>query len=372
MRLAWRNILFDRGRFLVTVLGIAFAVFLMIFQGSLLVGFLGAASKLVDATDSDLWITARGVLCFDFSAPLPKRFAEIAQGVTGVEETYRIATSFAEYRNGEGRHHVVALVGADPQVGKAFPIPRLRHSNQVIEHDAVVIDASHQKTLEIARFPEDVEINRRRAKVLRQVDGFSSFLGSPYVFTSYPDAVDYLGLGIEETNYILIKLKQGYAPQQVKAALQRRLPEVDVWTKQEFSDRSRLYWVTKTGAGAAILTAAVLGFLIGLVVVSQTIYATTMENIEEFATLKALGAGRWMIMRTVLAQSLLCCLAGSALGVAVTLPLVDLAKATIAWVHTPNWLIAAIMPPSFLMCALAALVSIRAAISVEPARVFRA
>ncbi len=372
MRLAWRNILFDRARFAVTVCGIAFAVFLMIFQGSLLIGFLQASSKLVDATDSDLWIAARGVLCFDFAAPLPKRYVEIAQGVSGVEETYRLATQFAEYRNGAGRHHVVALVGADPPVGDRFPLPRLQGASVALEYDAVVIDTSHRQTLEIARFPEDVEINRRRAKVLRQIDGFSSFLGSPYVFTTYTDAARYLGLGDEETMYILVKLKQGYSPVQVKRSLAERLPDVDVWTKEEFSVRSRIYWVTKTGAGGAILTAALLGFLIGLVVVSQTIYATTMENIEEFATLKALGASRFMIVGTVLCQSVFCCLAGYALGIAATLPLVDLARQAIAWVSTPPWLVFSILPPTFLMCALAAIVSIRAAVSVEPARVFRA
>ena len=70
MKLALQNILHDRIRFAVASIGIAFAAFLMTFQGSLLNGFLTAASKVVDATDSDLWITARGVTCFDFSARL--------------------------------------------------------------------------------------------------------------------------------------------------------------------------------------------------------------------------------------------------------------------------------------------------------------
>jgi len=44
MKLAWQNILHDRARFLATLLGVSFAAFLMVFQGSLLVGFLQAAS----------------------------------------------------------------------------------------------------------------------------------------------------------------------------------------------------------------------------------------------------------------------------------------------------------------------------------------
>src|SRR5580704_1501048 len=108
MRLACKNVFHDRVRFATTVLGMAF-------QGSLLAGFLQAASKLVDAADADLWITARGVSCFDFAAPLAKRFREIANGVPGVESASRIVTSFAEYRTPAGLHEKVALVGADPE-----------------------------------------------------------------------------------------------------------------------------------------------------------------------------------------------------------------------------------------------------------------
>ena len=54
MKLALQNILHDRGRFSVTVLGVSFAVFLMVFQGSLLTGFLQAASRLIDASDTDI------------------------------------------------------------------------------------------------------------------------------------------------------------------------------------------------------------------------------------------------------------------------------------------------------------------------------
>src|SRR5947209_6973375 len=102
MKLGWKNIVHDRVRFFVTTTGIGFAVFLMVFQGSLLVGFLRAASKLVDATDTDLWITARGVVCFDFAGTLPRRFVEIARGMEGVASASRIATAFAEYRTASG------------------------------------------------------------------------------------------------------------------------------------------------------------------------------------------------------------------------------------------------------------------------------
>src|SRR5258708_34287819 len=99
--------------------------------------------------------------------------------------------------------------------------------------------------------------------------------------------------------YVLLRVSKEYSVSDVQKNLRQRLPEVDILTREEFAHKSRMYWVIKTGAGSAILTAAVLGFLIGLVVVSQTIYANTMENIEEYATLKLLGASQAFVASVV-------------------------------------------------------------------------
>src|SRR5205085_8802872 len=112
----------------------------------------------------------------------------------------------------------------------------------------------------------------------------------------------------------------------------QRLPEVDVLTRGEFARQSRLYWTIKTGAGGAILTAAVLGFLIGLVVVSQTVYANIMENIEEYATLKALGASQAFVALIVLAQALSCGVVGSILVLLVVVRCISYAQSLIPWI----------------------------------------
>jgi putative ABC transport system permease protein len=121
--LAWRNLLHDRTRLAVTVGGITFAEFPMIFEGSLLAGFLSAASKVVDSVRADLWITARGVPAFDFPAPLPERFRSMALGVDGVAEVYRLATGFGEWLKPDGSRQTVIVVGADPGAAPGLPRP---------------------------------------------------------------------------------------------------------------------------------------------------------------------------------------------------------------------------------------------------------
>src|SRR5215813_841655 len=371
LRFAWRNLIHDRLRFAVTVAGIAFATFLMIFQGSLLAGFMGASSRIIHLSEADIWITARGTPCFDFAAPIPERFRDLSMGVAGVRDVRRMASSVAFWQKPSGELQMVLVIGADAESGSALPNPSLEEKTTTLPN-VVLVDHSNLKTLGVTTFPMEVEINRRKARVLRETSGASSFMGSPYVFTSYSEAVKYVDLASEQTTYLLVHVRPGAEPEMVKNELARRLPEVDVWTSTEFARRAQLYWISQTGAGGALLTAAFLGFIVGTVIVSQTIYATTMENIEEFATLKALGASRWAVQRVVLLQALASGAVGAVLGLALTFPAVSLTRTSIHWIYTPLWLPSCMIAVSLLMCLLASIVSIRRAVSIDPGRVFRA
>ena len=324
IKLAWCNLSHDRLRFLVTIAGIAFAVFLMTFQGSLLAGFNQAASPVINATDADFWITARGVQCVDFPVPLPRRFRDLVLGVAGVASVSHLVTGFGSWQKPSGSRQTVIVIGAEPGVGTSLPIPLMPGSDSVTRYRTVLIDRTNVETLGIASFPADIEISQRRATVGGFVEGFASFVGSPYVFSGFADASRYLGLDSEETVFLLVHVQAGTTLQEVQQALRRRLPEADVWKRQEFSRRSQSYWLTQTGAGGSILLAAFLGFLVGLAIVSQSIYATTMENIEEFATLKAMGASRGYVLCVVLVQALAAGFMGCLFGIVAAFPLIEM------------------------------------------------
>src|SRR5260370_5489754 len=282
MKLAWQNIFHDRARFLATVLGVSFAVFLMVFQGSLLAGFLQAASRFIDASDFDIWITARGVQTVECGASLEDRVRERAAGVRGVAEPGRACMAFAVYRKPNGKQQVVALVGADSNLGKHFPVPDLAETTENRSPDSILYDASDRDLIEVASLPAEVEINGHRANIEHEIEGFGGFLGVPSLFTSYRNAARYLGFGPEDGMYILLRVGNDSSISDVQQKLRQRLPEVDVLTRKEFAHKSRMYWVVKTGAGSAILTAAVLGFLIGLSGVSQTLYPHPLHNINQY------------------------------------------------------------------------------------------
>ena len=221
MRIAWRNLAHDKLRFFVTIIGVAFSVFLTIFQGSLLAGFIRAASKNIDSTDSDIWLTPRGLNCFEFAAPMPARYVEISQGVAGVREAHRIAAGYANWRKPSGASQTVLLIGADAGIGPDFPLPLIESPHPSVAPETVLIDGTNAGMLEVTSFPADLEINSLRARDAA-ADGFGSFFGAPYVYTGFADAAKYLRMRPEDVSFIVLQVRPEYWSASVKEELQRR------------------------------------------------------------------------------------------------------------------------------------------------------
>jgi putative ABC transport system permease protein len=365
--LAWRNLIRQPLRFLLTVVGIGFAVFLMMFQGSLLAGFLRAASKVIDTADADIWIAARGVGFFDFPNTIPAHAASEASGVPDVAEVRKVIVGLTFWQRPSGSRKTIVLVGAERGL-----TPNLPSAPEDAPPGDVVVDASDRATLGVASLPLEVEIAERRARVTRATSGFASFLGSPYIFAQYRDAARYLRVDPGHTMFLLVRTGGTRDPRAIEADLRRRFPDLQVWSRAAFSRSAQEYWLLQTGAGGALLTAALLGFVVGTVIASQTMYATTMENLEEFATLAAMGASRRFIVGIVMAQAFVAAALGAAAGLALESLAAEGARAVVAWIYSPGWLPPAMAASALLMCSIASLASIRKAIAVEPGRVFRA
>jgi putative ABC transport system permease protein len=374
MRLALANLLHDRTRLAVTVAGIAFSTFLMLFQGSLLLGFLRASSRVIESVDADLWIGSHGANSFDFATPLPANTRWMARGVPGVGAVNQIVTGLGFWQRPDGSRQTVSVVGADRDTGGEYPIG----PSMVMLREAAWIDSSDERNLAVSSSGQPgIEISGHRVRVQKTINDFSTFLGTPYVFMALADARRCLGAAPEQAMFLAIRVTPGQvapgdAVERVRQALQQRIPGVDVWTAGQFAFRAKRYWTLQTGAGAALVTAGLLGFVVGVLVVSQTVYATTMEHIEEFATLKALGASSAQVAAMVVAQAIAGTVCGLVLGVMAAYPCMQAARPLIAWIYTPWQLTAGIAASALVMAGLASIAAARAALSVEPGRVFRA
>src|SRR5207249_2659239 len=153
-------------------------------------------------------------------------------------------------------------------------------------------------------------------------------------------------------------------------AITKIVPDCDVLTKAEFRTRSLNHWLFATGAGVALIGGAILGLIVGTVIVAQTLYSSTKDHLNEFATLRALGSSSGYIHKVILAQAGLSAVLGYILGMIIALTIVYLSEHTALPIVMTPALAALLLALTVAMCAISALSAIGKVMRIDPAMVF--
>jgi putative ABC transport system permease protein len=371
--LARRNLFHDKVRLTVTLTGIVFAVVLIVVELGLFVGFTETTSSLIDHSGADLWITSRHVPYVDLGVAFTERKLYQVRAVPGVQEAEKVIVHWTNWQRADGRRESIQIVGIDPDGDMLRPWNLT--SGRVADlkrPDAVIMDDIYKQKLGVTRVGELFEIRDRRARVVGFTHGIRSFTTSPYVFTTFKRALDYAGMADDQTIFVLVKVAPGANMEQVRRGILDNVRDVEVFTSPEFSHMTRFYWMFTTGAGVAVLLAAGLGLIVGFTVVAQTIYATTMDHLREYGTLKAMGARNSYVYRVIIKQAAMSAVIGYVLGMIVSVFVVRASQEGGAAILLPWQMAVGMFFLTLVMCIGAALVSINKITRLDPAMVFKA
>ncbi len=370
--LAQRNLTHDKVRLAVTLTGIVFAVVLIVVELGLFVGFTVTTSGIIDQSKVDLWIVSKGTPYIEQGAAFSERKLYQVLATPGVAHADKFIVRFSNWKTPQGAQEGIQIVGFNPYTGVGGPWNVVEGKVEDLKTpDAVMVDEIYKKKLGVTKVGETFEINGRRARVVGFTRGIRAFTTTPYVFTSFKNAQAYTGIAEDQTYFILVRALPGTDMAALRSGLESRLRDVDVLTTQKFSSMTRIYWMFTTGAGVAVLIAALLGLVVGVVVVAQTIYATTMDHIREYGTLKAMGAPNSYIYRVIITQAGMSAVAGYVLAMFVSVFIVHASRSGGAAILMPWQMAVGIFFLTLLMCVSAAVVSINKVTSLDPAMVFR-
>lgn len=370
--LAERNLFHDKIRLIVTVTGIVFAVVLIVVELGLFVGFTVTTSSLIDNSNVDLWVTNKHVPYIELGAPFSERKLYQVKAIPGVAQADKYITRWTQWKRPDGRQESVQIVGFNTESKLGGPWNLVQGSVEDLQTpDGIIVDEFYKEKLGVTRIGEVFEIRGHRARVVGFTRGIRAFTTSPYVFTTFKRAQDFGDLGADQTTYILVKLAPGADVNQVRRDILARVTNVEVYTSPQFSHMTQAYWMFTTGAGVAVLLAAVLGLVVGFVVVAQTIYATTMDHLKEFGTLKAMGAPNSYVYRVILKQAALSAVIGYVLGMIVSFFVVRASQHGGAAIILPWQMAVGMFFLTLFMCMGAATVSINKVTRLDPAMVFK-
>ena len=369
--MAIRIAIANRRRLVVTLVGAALAVALIIYQTFLIVGFIASATAMAKGIDADVWVVAHQAQAFDFSAPTRRDHAFTIRGIAGVASAEPVLTGFVNGTRSDGTPVVLAIAG--------IPIERFRidagkqdRMSALPESDRFAfVDRTALKDFSVDATPFELEIGGERVALTHTMDGYATFLGSPFLATSFTNAQRWLRIPDGSTG-IAVWVSPDSDAETVIGAIRTVYPELSVFSADEYARRSAIFWLTRTGAGGGLLLSAVLGLGIGLLIISQNLYASVLESMQQYITLRAMGFHARTLALIVMAQSVAIALAAGLIGTVLAYIFSSLTKAfVLGWIAQPI----AVPLLTMVLCAFMGLFSSTSAIRLihrlEPANALR-
>lgn len=371
--LALKTLLYDRLRFVITVSGVAFAVTLVFVQAGLFAGILGNASVTIRNLDAELWVTPKNTPNVDFANTFPESYLDRVRSVPGVARADNLIVYFMFMTLPSGARESVEVYAMEHFGRWRFPWHvRAGELDDLKRGPYIFMDDSAMRRFGRFEIGDYREMQDTRLRIVGRTVDALSFTTTPLVFMDYRLAQRINADMLKgRTSYVVVKLAAGADLETVRAEIRRRLPYNDVFTRAEWADHSESYWIDSTGIGLNMYLTVFLGVLVGVVVVTQTLYTSTMEHIREYGTVKAIGGGNADIYRIIGKQAVIAAVLGYAIGAAMAWGTGHLvARAGLQMTLTPTML-AVVFVGALGLCLAAALVSFRKVANIDPAMVFR-
>jgi putative ABC transport system permease protein len=385
LQIALKMLFGDRGKYFGIVMGIALASILMIQQPGIMISILKTVNSLItNVSGPDIWVMDPTVKNSDDGKPMMDTQLYRVKGVKGVAWAVPFYKGSQTVRMANGEQVQAVLIGLDDATLIGGPAEFVEGNLAGLRQtDGIIVDkaGAEGRLAKPATTPggkptplkvgDTLEINDKRAVVVGIAKGMQTFASQPTIYTTYTRAKgDYATSERKMLTYILAKAQDGEAP----ATVARRISQntgLGALTTDEFKEKSLDYMIHNTSIIANFGFVVVIGFIVGAAVTGQIFYNFTLDNLRHFGVFKAMGTTDRMLRRMILLQALVVGFTGFGLGAGV-IGLYALINSSDSHNMSLNWqLLAGSGGAVMVIVLLAALISIRKVMKLEPAIVFK-
>lgn len=382
--LALKMLFNDKAKFFGIVMGVTLASLVITQQGSIFVGILGRTFGVItDMNYPDIWVMDPKVQFIDDTKPLTDTKLYEVRGVPGVASAMPLYKGMIRARMENGLFQNCNLYGVDDSTLMGGPgemivgkLADLRMADSVIVDLEGATDklAKPNSVKGGPKIPlkigDTLELNDHRAVVVGICKGSRTFQSQPNVFTTYSRAVTFAPRERKLLSFVLVKAEPGENLDE----LTRRITErtgLAAYTANQFKMLTVNYFLKYTGIPINFGIAVSLGFLVGTLITGFMFYSFTLDNLKFLGTLKAMGTGDSMLMRMILLQAMAVGVIGFGMGVGIaTLFGVSMRETQLAFWLT--WQLLVVSGGAVvIICMLAAMLSVRKVVALEPAMVFK-
>lgn len=373
LKLAYKLLVNDKAKFTALLVGITFAVFLMVAMTSLFAGVLYRASATVINIGASMWVMDPAVQTVANTIGMPDYVLDAVRSMPAVHYAVPFYSGGALVKLADGTYQAVNVVGLDDN--SLLGRPRLLEGqieDIYGENAFLVVKDTEFPKMENPRVGTEFELNEHRGVITGIAKVASSGLfGVPTLYTTYERALQYIPNPRFTISYVLIEPR---SPADVPE-IQREVKALGytALTKEGFMHRISDFYMFQTGLGMNLLIMTVMSFIVGLSISGQTFYTFVLENLEKFGALKAMGAKSRELIFMILFQASFTALTGYGLGIGLCAGTIALAKMRLpdyaAMITYWNLELAFVMV--VIIAAVSGYFGVRKVLRIEPFDIFR-
>ena len=373
LKIAFKLLVNDKGKFAALLVGITFAVFLMVMMTSMFAGILSRASSTVTNIGARMWVLDPAVNNVSSSIPVPDYVQDAVRSMDGVKYAVPLYSGGAQVKLRNGVYQAVTVIGLDDAT--LFGRPELMEGkieDIYAENGFIVVRDAEIRKLGNPRVGSEFEINDHHGVVVGIARAnISGLFGIPTLYTTYSRAISYLPSTRFTVSYILVEPKSRSDIPHIKQEVSKL--GYQALTDDEFIGKISNFYKYQTGLGINVMLMTAISFIVGLSISGQTFYTFILENLEKFGALKAIGAKGRELVSMILFQAGFTAFLGYGLGVGLASLVIILAKLRMpdyaAQITYLNLGIAFVMV--LIIAGISGYIGIRKVIRIEPFDIFR-
>jgi putative ABC transport system permease protein len=374
LQVAWRILSYQKGRTALAVGGIFIAILLIFVELGFFIAVPQGGMLIYDHMRFDLLLASDKYVFQGQSGQFPRARLNAALAVPGVAAASPLYLGGGKWQDPKGGLRIDATVlGVDPRAG-IFAVPDIERQSAALERpDTVLLDSDTRPLFGPLAAGRVVDINGRAVTLAGTYRLGTGFLGLGVALASeanffriFPQRPP------DRVNLGLVRLKPGADPDQVARALRAALPaDLRVFTRPELSAHEVAYWTTRTGTGLIFGSGLVVAFVVGIMVLYQTLATQITRQLPQFAMLKAIGHSNLLLDAIVLVEALLVVLVAffpafaAALGLYAAIRIETLLPVTMSGAE-----FGAVLGITLVMSAASAVMSLARLRRADPAEIF--
>ncbi|MEM8673719.1 MAG: ABC transporter permease DevC [Cyanobacteria bacterium P01_G01_bin.67] len=386
---AWLQLSHQKIRLLVAILGVAFSIILIFTQLGLRAMLFDGVTLLPENLNGDLYLLSTYAEEMDdsFFPSIYLYQADAIEGVADARPLYigtgkwvdpKLLDPSAKKQNAQIESSFIQILAFNPNK-PVFKVPEINQQLDLLAVPGGILYDRLAKS-ELGDVPQMLAeqgqissiLNNRRVTVMGLFDlGSTFFFEGVAVMSDWNYSLIKEGNDLDQISVGVLSLEPGADPQVVTRRIQNTLSkDLKVLTPGELAQGERDY-VAGWAQGKVLNFGAVIGFIVGIIIVYQVIYTDVSEHLPEYATLKAMGYQDRDLSLIVLQECLLLAIMGFIPGYLISHFIYYLMATYVELrVSMDTGIVLQVFSLNILMCIISGAIAIRKLRTADPADIF--